>query len=199
MTVVASKEPGNRAPAPPPLALVQAFVNSCDREAGTELFDSSASLASWLRAHGLIGKRERVTARDVRDAIELREAVRQLLLEHNGLPTDKEAHATFARYAQRSPIAAQLSRDGEVALTPVRGGVAGAWSQIMAAIAEASGTGIWSRLKACRSDVCQWAFYDHSKNRSGHWCTMQVCGARAKMRRYRERRGPVRVSAARSR
>ncbi|MGH2778535.1 MAG: CGNR zinc finger domain-containing protein, partial [Actinomycetota bacterium] len=31
------------------------------------------------------------------------------------------------------------------------------------------------------------AFYDHSKNRSGKWCTMRVCGNRAKTRAYRER------------
>jgi predicted RNA-binding Zn ribbon-like protein len=46
----------------------------------------------------------------------------------------------------------------------------------------------WSRLKACRDDTCKWAFYDHSKNRSGHWCSMEVCGSRHKARQYRERR-----------
>jgi predicted RNA-binding Zn ribbon-like protein len=45
----------------------------------------------------------------------------------------------------------------------------------------------WARLKACRSDTCRWAFYDHSKNRSGHWCSMEVCGARHKAREYRAR------------
>jgi predicted RNA-binding Zn ribbon-like protein len=33
-----------------------------------------------------------------------------------------------------------------------------------------------------------WAFYDRSKNRSGHWCSMRVCGNRAKARQFRERR-----------
>ena len=49
----------------------------------------------------------------------------------------------------------------------------------------------WPRLKACRDDTCQWAFYDHSKNRSGHWCSMEVCGSRHKARQYRERRKSV--------
>ena len=54
-----------------------------------------------------------------------------------------------------------------------------------AAIAE----GTWARLKACERDSCRWAFYDRSKNRSGHWCSMDVCGAREKNRRaYRRRR-----------
>jgi len=45
----------------------------------------------------------------------------------------------------------------------------------------------WNRLKACRLDDCQWAFYDQSKNRSRTWCSMKVCGNRAKARAYRER------------
>jgi predicted RNA-binding Zn ribbon-like protein len=45
----------------------------------------------------------------------------------------------------------------------------------------------WNRLKACRLDNCQWAFYDTSKNRSRTWCSMKVCGNRAKARAYRER------------
>jgi predicted RNA-binding Zn ribbon-like protein len=47
--------------------------------------------------------------------------------------------------------------------------------------------GTWSRLKACLADTCQWAFYDQSKNRSAHWCSMAVCGNRAKARAYRNR------------
>ncbi|MGZ6979737.1 MAG: CGNR zinc finger domain-containing protein, partial [Acidimicrobiia bacterium] len=41
--------------------------------------------------------------------------------------------------------------------------------------------------KACRHDECQWAFYDRSRNRSGQWCVMAVCGNRNKARSYRER------------
>ncbi len=50
--------------------------------------------------------------------------------------------------------------------------------------------GTWSRLKACAAEDCQFAFYDHSKNRSGHWCTMAECGNRAKVRSYRARQAP---------
>ena len=42
--------------------------------------------------------------------------------------------------------------------------------------------GTWSRLKACREDDCHWAFYDRSRNRSGQWCVMAVCGNRNKAR-----------------
>jgi predicted RNA-binding Zn ribbon-like protein len=65
--------------------------------------------------------------------------------------------------------------------------VAAALGAILAIVYQSMADGTWSRLKACRSDTCQWAFYDTSKNRSAHWCTMAVCGNRAKARAYRRR------------
>ena len=41
--------------------------------------------------------------------------------------------------------------------------------------------------QVCVADDCQWAFYDTSKNRSRHWCSMGVCGNRQKTRTYRAR------------
>ena len=46
--------------------------------------------------------------------------------------------------------------------------------------------GSWGRLKACRN--CHWSFYDYSPNRSATWCSMQLCGNRAKTRAYRRRK-----------
>jgi predicted RNA-binding Zn ribbon-like protein len=48
--------------------------------------------------------------------------------------------------------------------------------------------GSWARLKACRSQLCKWLFYDRSRNRSAVWCSMAVCGNRTKTRAYRARR-----------
>jgi predicted RNA-binding Zn ribbon-like protein len=42
------------------------------------------------------------------------------------------------------------------------------------------------RLKACED--CPWLFLDTSRNRSRRWCSMDDCGSRSKMRRYRARR-----------
>jgi 4-azaleucine resistance transporter AzlC len=49
-------------------------------------------------------------------------------------------------------------------------------------------SGTWPRLKACRRDVCHWVFWDASRNRSGTWCHMTVCGNRTKTKAYRRRR-----------
>jgi predicted RNA-binding Zn ribbon-like protein len=42
------------------------------------------------------------------------------------------------------------------------------------------------RLKACED--CPWLFLDTSRNRSRRWCSMEDCGSRRKMKRYRARR-----------
>jgi predicted RNA-binding Zn ribbon-like protein len=36
-------------------------------------------------------------------------------------------------------------------------------------------------------DDCGWAFYDRSVNASATWCSMRVCGQRAKARSYYRR------------
>jgi predicted RNA-binding Zn ribbon-like protein len=49
------------------------------------------------------------------------------------------------------------------------------------------------RIKACPGVAgspmaCAWLFYDTSKNRSRHWCSMEDCGGVSKARRLTERR-----------
>ena len=77
--------------------------------------------------------------------------------------------------------------DGAVSLQPQAGGVDGALGRLLAIVQGAIAEGTWGRLKVCRQHTCQWAFYDHSKNRSGSWCRMELCGNRVKARAYRSR------------
>ncbi len=44
------------------------------------------------------------------------------------------------------------------------------------------------RVRECAADNCDWLFIDKSKNRSRQWCDMKICGNRAKVRRYYNRR-----------
>jgi predicted RNA-binding Zn ribbon-like protein len=41
-----------------------------------------------------------------------------------------------------------------------------------------------SRLRTCENPRCRWVFYDGTRNGSRRWCSMAVCGNRAKVRRY---------------
>ena len=61
-------------------------------------------------------------------------------------------------------------------------------AEAAAILAAATIDGTWGRLKACPNDRCRWLFYDHSRNRSRAWCSMDLCGAQSKMRTYRARR-----------
>jgi predicted RNA-binding Zn ribbon-like protein len=39
----------------------------------------------------------------------------------------------------------------------------------------------------CGEETCRWLFLDRSKNHSRRWCNMQICGNRAKARRFQAR------------
>jgi predicted RNA-binding Zn ribbon-like protein len=174
--------PGDREPAPGALRLVQAFVNSVDAEHGPDLFEDAAGLAEWLERHGLGAD---LGAADTAAAREVREALRALLHVNNGAPPDPVAEATLDRAARRARLEPAF---GAAALVPRASGVDGAIGQVLAAAFAAMLDGSWRRLKACPREVCGWAFYDRSTNASATWCSMRVCGGRAKAGAYYRRR-----------
>jgi predicted RNA-binding Zn ribbon-like protein len=181
-------EAGARAPAPGALRLVQRFVNTNDLETGPDLLPDAAALRDWLGQAGLLDRDVDLTPEDHRRAIGLREAIRELVAGHAGLPSDPAAPGIVNEAAARAGLRPVLD-DPVTRFEPTARGVDGALGRIVAAIHESVADGTWPRLKACERDVCRWAFYDHSKNRSGHWCSMSVCGQREKNRRaYRRRR-----------
>jgi len=179
--------PGGREPAPGGLRLVQAFVNSVDAEHGPDLFDDAAGLAEWLDRRGLAAD---VGPDDPAAAREVREALRALLHANNGAPHDPAAAAVLDRAARRAGLEPAF---GAAALVPRASGVDGAIGRVLAAAFAAMLDGSWRRLKACPREVCGWAFYDRSSNASATWCSMQVCGGRAKAGAYYRRRRAARA------
>jgi predicted RNA-binding Zn ribbon-like protein len=174
--------------APGTLEVVREFVNTVDLERGEEQLGSAPALASWLVEHGLASAGLSVTRGDVRRAVELREALRSVLLSHNGgTAIAVTACQTLDSIAARARVQLRFRADGGGALEPQAGGADGALGRIVTLVHAAIAAGTWSRLKACREHTCEWAFYDHTKNRSGAWCNMRVCGNRAKARAFRDR------------
>jgi predicted RNA-binding Zn ribbon-like protein len=164
-------------------------VNTIDIEDGTEQLQSPEELAEWLEARDLAPGGTRATAGDLTRAREVREALRALLLAHTlGSPAPEAAAATLERAARRARVRLRFGSRGDSSLEPEAGGVDGSLGRLLSIIHAARADGTWKRLKACREHTCEWAFYDHTKNRSGAWCNMAVCGNRAKARSYRERR-----------
>ncbi|MFD8338947.1 CGNR zinc finger domain-containing protein [Streptomyces solisilvae] len=52
----------------------------------------------------------------------------------------------------------------------------------------------WQRLKLCRNDRCGIMFFDRSRNNSGIWHDVKVCGNTANLRAYRARQRAQRAS-----
>jgi predicted RNA-binding Zn ribbon-like protein len=182
-----TEEP-SRPPAPEPLETVREFVNTFDVESGIDELGDAAAVQSWFSQHDLIEPGTRLKPADQRRVVELREALRALLLANNGEPLDPDAVEVLNAVAQRSPLEARFEPTGTIGVTGRDGGVDGALGQLIAVVLQAVADGTWARLKACRDDECHWAFYDRSRNRSGQWCVMAVCGNRNKARTYRERK-----------
>jgi predicted RNA-binding Zn ribbon-like protein len=181
-------QPGGRAPAPAPLDLVQAFVNTEIPEWHVDELSTPAQLGAWLAARSLLGPDEPVPADDFLLARELRRVLRELALANatrGGAVQERERlDATLARV----PLRVGAGPAGRPALVPSGEGVERALGTLLVIVLEAERSGTWPRLKACRQESCGWLFYDRSRNRSGSWCSMSICGNRTKTRRYRERR-----------
>lgn len=180
-------------PAPQPLRLVEEFVNSHHvhphrGDEDLEGFQTPDALKSWLVDRGLVGPAEPVHATDLHYAIETREGLRRLLLTNGGAPPDEHAVETVNRAATRGQLTLRFDVDGGSGLKPIARGVDGAIGTILAVAFAAMAEGSWSRLKVCPEETCRVAFFDHSKNRSRRWCSMEVCGNRTKVRSYRQRR-----------
>ncbi|MGW5974231.1 CGNR zinc finger domain-containing protein [Streptomyces sp. NPDC055186] len=164
-----------RSAAPGGLVLVEGLVNTLDLETGADALDTADGRARFGLAEG--------DAAGVEAARELREALRATLLAHAGRPPHRET-APLGALLARAPLVVTVDpADGSAALAPVDEGAL--LSRVAAAVAEAVTAGTWNRLKACEAADCHWAYYDRSPAGRGRWCSMQVCGARAKMRRYR--------------
>jgi predicted RNA-binding Zn ribbon-like protein len=180
-------EPGTRPPAPEPVRLIQRFLNSVDIESGDETLDGPAGVRRWLASVGLAGPRLRLSDADVARIVELREAIRDVLEGWTHGTPPAAAIRRFDLAAGGLPLRVRATADG-ISLVPSGAvGVAAALGGIVGVLAEAAADGTLDRLKVCANDVCRWAYWDASRNRSGRWCTMAVCGNRIKSRAFRRR------------
>jgi predicted RNA-binding Zn ribbon-like protein len=174
---------------PTPIAVVRDFVNTTDRELGTDDLSSPTDLAGYLAERGLTASGTEAQGADLDAALRLRAGLRRALeLNHEGtqatLPELAEALADLPVTLTWTPEGSTLTTTDSTA----RGGLA----RIAIAAHEAVAAGIWWRLKICAWDECEWAFYDHSKNRSRNWCEYG-CGNKVKTRAYRARRAAARA------
>jgi predicted RNA-binding Zn ribbon-like protein len=182
--------PDEAKPAPKPLLLVQAFVNTYEADTGIDLLRESSSAERWFGSAGLLVAGTSLAPELLSDAREVRESLRRLLAVNAGAapPTAREL-APLAAIAQDSTLQLRIDGAGGVHLDPASApGLRSAWLQLLLIIREAQADGTWPRLKSCQNHECGWAFYDRSRGRRGRWCDMAVCGNRMKNRSLRTRR-----------
>jgi predicted RNA-binding Zn ribbon-like protein len=175
-------------PAPMPLLAVQAFANTLDVEEGTDKLADPASLRAWLRETGLVAPGFKLGSRELEAARALRDALREALTANTSGRLDPGAADTLARQAGTWRIELDCDGEGRFALDlePAKS-IEELGSQFLGVVFQSQLDGSWERLKLCQNPDCLWAFYDHSRNRSGAWCRMGECGNRLKNRAYRER------------
>jgi predicted RNA-binding Zn ribbon-like protein len=170
----------------PALQLVLDFVNTNDVEAEHDELRTPDLLLGWMSEHGIPAK-PAPTEDDRLRAVEAREALRALGGANNGEELPASLLNVLNRVAEDAPVIIGLQETG-FALKPAGAGVDGLLAVVLAGVAGAMADDSWARVKTCRNHGCRWLFFDRSRNRSGTWCSMAVCGSRSKSRAYRSRR-----------
>lgn len=170
--------------------MVQAFVNTRDLYHDLEHLPDADSLRAWMLRAGLVDSTVSASGRDFEIAIELRDALRELLApSHSGDSAEDSSQYVEAlnRIADALPLKVTFGDDGRVRVASPASSVKGALGALLGLVLYAEASGSWSRLRACANPGCRWVFYDASKNRVGSWCRMSTCGNQAKSRAHRER------------
>ena len=175
-------------PAPEPLVLIQALVNTVELPDGQDRLADLDDAHAWLVAHELLAPTARLTAADLRLA---RAYGKACALCSSTMPVVRGRPLLLAPLrdvAAAAQVRAGLDGDGAVRLAAPGDSVKERMVGLLLIIRDAQRDGSWSRLKACANDECRWAFYDRSRNYGGTWCDMATCGNKLKNREFRARR-----------
>lgn len=168
-----------------------------------EYLTSYARLVAWGRNKGvltieqmehLLRKAERhpeEAKAALEDAIDLREAIYRIFSAiANGQSPEPTDLATFNSALSEALVWLRV--------VPTGTGFSWDWADtdsrldwllwpVVRSAAELLSSQRLDRVKQCAGG-CTWLFLDTSRNRSRRWCTMRVCGNRAKARRFYRRR-----------
>ncbi len=153
-----------------------------------------AARRAWLAAHGFLRPRDQLSPRDDARILKLHAILLDLALANAGHPPPPGTREALDAFAAGSPFRIAFSEHGTPALAPARGGADAFVGALLATVYDATRDGTFARLKACPADRCQYVFYDASRNATATWCSMSICGNRAKVRAYQQRRRASRPS-----
>lgn len=165
---------------------------------------SYAALVDWAAREGVVdaataarlarrAKREPdEAARVLEHARTLRGAIYRILVSvgEDSAPAAEDLE-TLSAHASAALAARRLVRSGASGYAWEWPADAAALERVLWPVAESAASLLTSRLvhrvRRCADDECGWLFVDESRNGSRRWCSMEGCGTRAKVARYRQR------------
>ncbi|MGH4028313.1 CGNR zinc finger domain-containing protein [Actinomycetota bacterium Odt1-20B] len=144
-----------------------------------DLLADEAGLGIWLAANSL-DDRFAADAPTLRHTLTARDALRAVV---DGAPGDAAALARVDQILGHGRIRATLTAEGP-GEEPEFGDRA--WGPGWLAARDYLGllTKAPDRIRACAHDACVLHFFDTSRNGTRRWCSMAVCGNRAKASRH---------------
>ncbi len=190
-------------------ALALDFLNSVATPVDTPVdwIEDGQGLLRWLEQAGLVSREtlESLQAQALPGELDkvadqarnLREWFRAFVRAHRGKPLKPEA------LAELEPLNRLLERDEGFGRVVTRRTEAGEifdfqpmrkWRSpeaLLLPVGEAIGrfvcTEDFSNVKACEGPVCTLLFADHTRGHRRRWCSMAMCGNRAKQAAHRDR------------
>jgi len=169
---------------PAELEPLRTFINSVNLEEPMDPLEGPDALEEWCGQSGLC---EDAARQDLTRLRAFREALRGVLEANAGSREPSSAWAALEPFARAARYGMRIDVSGSPALEPAGHGAERTIAALLAIVYDAMRRGYWPRLKACRKESCRGAYYDRSKNGSGAWCSMAVCGNRMKAKRRRNR------------
>lgn len=139
----------------------------------------------WLRRK-LPADSPAMAASELHRAMQLHAALRSLQAVNSGMRIGDElaaAHETLNRLITIYRIEPHFGEDGQISLATNK--PSDPVARLMLMVLDALQSGFWRRFKLCHEPTCRASYYDASKAAAKRWCSMQTCGSRNKMKRYR--------------
>jgi predicted RNA-binding Zn ribbon-like protein len=178
------------------------FLNTTHGPGKPDELEAANGLAAWMASAGLLGPADIASlakmppsafTRAEREARRLRAVVR-LCLEHGGPQGHGAALAAcpeLDRALDRddSRVKLQSGEGGAHALRVRRWRTPGPMLAVLAeSVADLVAAAPAGRVKRCASPDCVILFLDRTRTGTRRWCSMDLCGNRAKVRDLRARR-----------
>ncbi|WP_321781945.1 CGNR zinc finger domain-containing protein [Paraburkholderia sp. J94] len=157
-----------------------------------DTWQSDADVAAWLARHDLAAdaKKPRFKAHALLDAARhLRETARALVdARRAGEPVDARALNRFLAQAPRT-LELTVDESGEPRLVErhAHGTPEQYLAPLGAAVAELVCEADFALVKKCENPECVLHFLDRTKSHRRRWCSMAMCGNRAKVAAFRRR------------